>query len=110
MIRQPPRSTRTDTRLPDTSFFRSKRTRDMPDMRWAFDMASMLQGSLVAFMAAGAFLPMSYFDLSYQLMALSAVLAAFCVQQIQDSQSLEVRTPQGSVVHARKLPNAIQDR
>src|SRR3546814_6472690 len=86
MIRQPPRSTRTDTRLPDTSFFRSKRTRDMPDMRWAFDMASMLQVSLVAFMAAGAFLPMSYFDLSYQLMALSAVLAAFCVQQIRSEE------------------------
>jgi len=86
-----------------------KRTRDMPDMRWAFDMASMLQVSLVAFMAAGAFLPMSYFDLSYQLMALSAVLAAFCVQQTQDSQSLEVRTPKGWAVHARKLPNAIQD-
>jgi len=86
-----------------------KRTRDMPDMRWAFDMASMLQVALVAFMAAGAFLPMSYFDLSYQLMALSAVLAAFCVQQTQDSQSLEVRTPKGWAVHARKLPNAIQD-
>lgn len=86
-----------------------KRTRDMPDMRWAFDMASMLQVSLVAFMAAGAFLPMSYFDLSYQLMALSAVLAAFCAQQVQDSQSLKVRTPKGWAEHARKLPNAIQD-
>ncbi len=86
-----------------------KRTRDTPDMRWAFDMASMLQVSLVAFMAAGAFLPMSYFDLSYQLMALSAVLAAFCVPQIQERQSLEVRTPKELAVHARKLPNAIQD-
>jgi probable O-glycosylation ligase (exosortase A-associated) len=86
-----------------------KRTRDMHDMRWAFDMASMLQVSLVAFMAAGAFLPMSYFDLSYQLMALSAVLAAFCAQQIQDRQSLEVRTPKELAAHARKLPNAIRD-
>jgi probable O-glycosylation ligase (exosortase A-associated) len=86
-----------------------KRTRDMSDMRWAFDMASMLQVSLVAFMAAGAFLPMSYFDLSYQLMALSAVLAAFCTQQIQDRQSLEVRTPKELAAHARKLPNAIRD-
>jgi probable O-glycosylation ligase (exosortase A-associated) len=86
-----------------------KRTRDMSDMRWAFDMASMLQVSLVAFMAAGAFLPMSYFDLSYQLMALSAVLAAFCMQQIQDRQSLEVRTPKELAAHARKLPNAIRD-
>jgi probable O-glycosylation ligase (exosortase A-associated) len=86
-----------------------KRTRDMPDVRWAFDMASMLQVSLVAFMAAGAFLPMTYFDLSYQLMALSAVLAALCVQQAQGRQAAEVRTSKESIVHARKLPGAIRD-
>jgi probable O-glycosylation ligase (exosortase A-associated) len=53
-----------------------KRTRGDPEQSWAFDLASMLQASLLAFMASGAFLPMSYFDLAYQLMALSAVLAA----------------------------------
>ena len=51
-----------------------KRTRDIPEERWAFDLASMLQVTLVAFMAAGTFLPMSYFDLAYQVMALCAVL------------------------------------
>lgn len=86
------------------------RTCDVPDMRWAFDMASMLQVSLVAFMAAGAFLPMSYFDLSYQLMALSAVLAAFCAQQIQERPSLKVRTPRELAVHARELSNATRDK
>jgi probable O-glycosylation ligase (exosortase A-associated) len=84
-----------------------KRTRNIPAMRWAFDMASMLQVSLVAFMAAGAFLPMSYFDLSYQLMALSAVLAAFCMQQAGSFQLVEVRASEASAVHARKLPTAI---
>ena len=34
----------------------------------------MLQVALIAFMAAGAFLPMTYFDLSYQLMAVCALL------------------------------------
>lgn len=86
------------------------RTCDVPDMRWAFDMASMLQVSLVAFMAAGAFLPMSYFDLSYQLMALSAVLAAFCAQQIQERPSLKVRTPRELAMHARELSNATRDK
>jgi len=51
-----------------------KRTRAVPEMRWAFDLASMLQVSLVAFMTAGALLPMTYFDLAYQLMALCAIL------------------------------------
>jgi probable O-glycosylation ligase (exosortase A-associated) len=50
-------------------------TRGDPEQSWAFDLASMLQVSLLAFMASGAFLPMPYFDLAYQLMALSAVLA-----------------------------------
>lgn len=51
-----------------------KRTRDTPGARWAFDLASMLQVSLAAFMSAGAFLPMSYFDLSYQLMAMCVLV------------------------------------
>jgi len=82
-----------------------KRSRDIPDMRWAFDMASMLQVSLVAFMAAGTFLPMSYFDLSFQLMALSAVLADFCMRQIQSRQLLEPRTPKELTSRAGQLPD-----
>jgi probable O-glycosylation ligase (exosortase A-associated) len=50
------------------------------DMKWAFDLASMLQVGLVAFMAAGTFLPMAYFDLTFQLMALSAALLIYCKQ------------------------------
>lgn len=64
-----------------------KLTRDIEGMRWAFDLASMLQVALVAYMTAGAFLPMSYFDLSYQLMALSAVLSAHCVSQFRRHES-----------------------
>ena len=48
--------------------------RDVPEHKWAYDLASMLQVSLVAFIVAGAFLPMTYFDLVYQLIALSALL------------------------------------
>lgn len=58
-----------------------KRTRNVPEMKWLFDLASMLQVSLVGFMAAGTFLPMPYFDLSFQLMALSAALAEYCKRE-----------------------------
>lgn len=57
-----------------------RRTRDVAELKWAYDLASMLQVSLLAFMTAGAFLPMSYFDLAYQLMALCALLAVHVVQ------------------------------
>lgn len=55
-----------------------KRTRADPKQRWAFDLASMIQVSLVAYIVGGAFLPLSYFSVSYQLFALTAVLWAFC--------------------------------
>jgi probable O-glycosylation ligase (exosortase A-associated) len=61
-----------------------KRTREVPQEKWAFDLASMLQVSLVAYMAAGAFLPMTYFDLAYQVMALCAVLQLHVRQRASD--------------------------
>ncbi|TAM61118.1 MAG: putative O-glycosylation ligase, exosortase A system-associated [Rhodanobacter sp.] len=79
-----------------------KRTRDNPDMRWAFDLASMLQVGLVAFMTAGTFLPMSYFDLTYQLMALSALLVGHGMQEIPGRQSVKARTSAGSTMSPEK--------
>lgn len=61
--------------------------RKLPELRWAYDLASMLQVSLVAFMATGAFLPMSYFDVTYQLMALSALLAIYVRNAVTAKQS-----------------------
>lgn len=48
--------------------------RGSPQDKWAFDLASMLQVSLLAFMTAGAASTSSYFDLSYQLMAMCTLL------------------------------------
>jgi probable O-glycosylation ligase (exosortase A-associated) len=70
-----------------------KRTRDVPELKWAFDLASMLQVSLVAFVTGGTFLPMAYFDLTYQLMALPALLAAYVLQAVAD------RSPIGRQAH-----------
>ena len=67
-----------------------KKTRDSPDQRWAFDLASMLQVSLVAFMAAGAFLPMTYFDLTYQLMALSVLLELYVRHAVEQEPAIRV--------------------
>lgn len=82
-----------------------KQTRDEPDLKWAFDLASMMQVSLVAFMTAGAFLPMSYFDLTYQLMALTAILPACCVRQMPSRRSLAA----GKSVTPEFSPETIPD-
>jgi probable O-glycosylation ligase (exosortase A-associated) len=51
-----------------------KKTRDSPDDKWAFDLSSMLQVSLLAYFVAGAATTSSYFDLSWQLMAMCVLL------------------------------------
>jgi O-antigen ligase len=49
-------------------------TRHSLEQKWAFDLASMLQVSLLAFMTAGLATTSSYFDLSYQLLAMCTLL------------------------------------
>ncbi|MGH8283221.1 MAG: putative O-glycosylation ligase, exosortase A system-associated [Gammaproteobacteria bacterium] len=58
-----------------------KKTRDSPEQRWAYDLASMLQVGLIAYATAGAFLPMAYFDLAYQLLALCSILEGHLLRQ-----------------------------
>lgn len=53
-----------------------KMTKDIPEKRWAHDLGTMLQVSLAAFLIAGSVSTSSYFDLSWQLMAICALLPA----------------------------------
>jgi len=46
-----------------------KHTRDRPDLRWARDLASMTQVSIIGYAVGGAFLGLAYFDLYYHLIA-----------------------------------------
>lgn len=85
-----------------------KLTHDDPELRWAFDLASMLQVSLVAFVTAGALLPMPYFDLTWQLMALSALLAGCVLRAVSDQQPVRGRSlAASSSVPTTKPHNAI---
>lgn len=51
-----------------------KYTLGLLELKWAYDLGSMMQVSLVAFMIAGLATTSAYFDLSYQLMAICALL------------------------------------
>ena len=75
-----------------------QKTRGSPEQRWAYDLASMLQVVLVAFMVAGAFLPMTYFDLTYQLMALCVLLE---LRVRQPAEQLSDKLRRGSRKHER---------
>lgn len=53
-----------------------RKTRDSLQDKWAFDLASMLQVSLLAYMVGGAADTSSYFDIAYQMMAMCTLLNA----------------------------------
>lgn len=49
-------------------------TKGKPELLWAYNMAAMIQVSMIGYMVAGAFLALAYFDLIYHLMALLVLL------------------------------------
>jgi len=51
-----------------------RKAREVAAEKWAFDLASMFQVSLLAYMTAGLATTSSYFDMSYQIMAMCAIL------------------------------------
>lgn len=55
-----------------------RRTRDRPDLRWARDLAAMLQVSMIGYAMGGLFVNRGYFDLYYHLVVIM-VLARFIV-------------------------------
>lgn len=55
--------------------------RDRPDLKWAGDLAAMMQVSMVGYAVGGAFLGLSYFDLYYHLVAVIVVLKAIVAEK-----------------------------
>jgi putative inorganic carbon (hco3(-)) transporter len=54
-----------------------------PGTRWAADLATMIQVTLVGYMSAGAFLGLAYFDYFYHLVAIVVVTHALVRQRLQ---------------------------
>ena len=65
--------------------------RKRPDLLWARDLAAMIQVSLVAYMSAGAFLGLAYFDFVYHLVAV--VVAVHPLATVQTSGTLAGAVP-----------------
>ncbi len=66
-----------------------RQTRDREDLRWAGNLAAMIQVGLVGFAASGAFLGMTYFDLYYHLLALLVVLPVIIRPELGQEVSKE---------------------
>lgn len=59
------------TWLNASRMIRAGRTR--PELKWAAELGAMVQVSMIGFAVSGAFLSMAYFDLPYNVMAMTAV-------------------------------------
>lgn len=73
------------------------RARGRPQLKWAADMAMMLQVGMVGYAIAGAFVNVATFDLYYHYIAIM-VLLRLEVQKVLDKERLEEKTLLESVV------------
>jgi len=64
------------------------------ETKWAADLASMLQVSLVGYASSGAFLGLAYFDLYYTLVAVMVICKVVVEEQLAEDKSPEM-VPQG---------------
>lgn len=62
-----------------------KQARHRPDIKWAGDLASMIQVSMVGYAAAGAFLGLAYFDLYYNLIAILVICKMLVKESVESA-------------------------
>lgn len=62
-------------------------TKDVADLKWARDLASMVQVSIVGYAAGGMFLGLAYFDLYYHLVAIAVVLQTLVEREVAGTRS-----------------------
>ena len=63
------------------------------EFEWASNYARMLQASLLAWLATGAFLSVAYFDLGYQLFFLTIILKGIVREQTAPSVAEQTPAP-----------------
>ena len=73
------------------------------ETKWAADLASMVQVSIIGYASAGAFLGLAYFDLYYVLIAIMVICSVILKEQILHAQAA-VDTPVSGVKRVTEQP------
>lgn len=74
-----------------------RRARGDPEWLWAYDLAAMIQVSLIAYMVGGTFLGLGYWDMPYTLAAIVLLLRRLVEQ---------AKVPKGAMVRRRPIAQA----
>jgi putative inorganic carbon (hco3(-)) transporter len=72
-------------------------TRDRPDLHWGRDLARMAQVSIVAYLSAGAFLSLSYYDFYWTLLVVVAATHGLVMRALAEAAP----APQAAPLRAR---------
>jgi len=71
-------------------------TRHRPQFGWAFDLATMIQVSIVSYMVAGLALSMAYYDVFYAMVALLAAMKRTVEQSVASAVAKPATVPMQS--------------
>jgi probable O-glycosylation ligase (exosortase A-associated) len=65
-----------------------RQAKQTQETKWAFDMASMVQVSMIGYASAGAFLGLAYFDFYYTLIAIVVLCNLILQEEIADRSTM----------------------
>lgn len=68
-----------------------RNTKRQPELKWAQDLAAMVQVSMIGYATCGAFLGLSYFDYYWHLVAIMVILDHLVKQQIANLDKPDLR-------------------
>lgn len=68
-----------------------RHTKQNPDAKWAYDLTTMAQVSMVGYGTAGIFLGLSYFDLYYHLVMIIVITKLLVVQEATKNAPAKLR-------------------
>ncbi|MDH3637494.1 MAG: putative O-glycosylation ligase, exosortase A system-associated [Gammaproteobacteria bacterium] len=68
-----------------------KNTKEHEDLRWAYNLTSMLQISLVAYAVGGIFLGLAYYDLYYHIIGMAVITCGLVKKALAEKNPVEER-------------------
>ncbi|MBN9127556.1 MAG: putative O-glycosylation ligase, exosortase A system-associated, partial [Nitrosospira sp.] len=74
-----------------------RNTAKLPEFRWASNLATMIQVSLIGFGVGGAFLSLLYFDVPYYLMAAMVATRVLVEKAIKEKGASAVTKTKGGM-------------
>ncbi|MFY9514102.1 MAG: putative O-glycosylation ligase, exosortase A system-associated [Rubrivivax sp.] len=78
--------------------------RSRPDLKWATDLGSMIQVSMIAFAIGGAFLSLAYYDLPYNVMVMAMLGRRFAQQQALAPAGAGMPAPSAATLRGPPAP------